>query len=117
MKKYFNIDFYNKLCSVYSHERISNNIETLYNLEKPRGYSAFRDSTEWCRETLEKAGFSDVRRISHKADGETASFDFIMPQAWDLCGRSTTYRPSGLESYNSAPTSCLLESGLAVLPR
>ncbi|MBR5507565.1 MAG: hypothetical protein IKV88_05915, partial [Clostridia bacterium] len=39
--------------------------------------------------TLEEAGFSDVRRISHKADGKTASYDFIMPQAWDLCARST----------------------------
>ena len=38
---------------------------------------------------LEDVGFSDVRRIAHKADGETASFDFIMPQAWDLESRST----------------------------
>lgn len=89
MEFFFKSEFYSKLCSLYSHERISKNIETLYNLEKPRGYSTFRESTAWCIEVLEKAGFSDVRRISNKADGETASFDFIMPQAWDLCGRST----------------------------
>lgn len=89
MDFFLNSEFYSKLCSVYSHERIANNIETLYKLEKPRGYSTFRESTAWCKEILEKAGFSDVRRVSHKADGETASFDFIMPQAWDLRGRST----------------------------
>ncbi len=89
MDLFFKPEFYGRLCSLYSHERISKNIETLYELEKPRGYSTFRDSTAWCMKILEEAGFSDVRRISHKADGETASFDFIMPQAWDLCGRST----------------------------
>lgn len=89
MESFLKSEFYEKLCSVYSHERMEKNIETLYELEKPRGYSTFRDSTAWCEKVLKEAGFSDVRRISHKADGETASFDFIMPQAWDLCGRST----------------------------
>lgn len=89
MDLFLKSEFYNKLCSLYSHERMAENIETLYKLEKPRGYTTFRDSTVWCKEILEEAGFSDVRRISHKADGETASYDFIMPQAWDLCGRST----------------------------
>ncbi len=89
MESFFKSEFYEKLCSLYSHERITKNIETLYNLEKPRGYSVFRESTAWCKDVLEKAGFSDVRRIAHKADGETASYDFIMPQAWDLCGRSS----------------------------
>jgi len=89
MKNFFQPEFYNKLCSMYSRERMENNIETLYKLEKPRGYSTFRDSTAWCQNVLEEAGFSDVRRISHKADGKTSSYDFIMPQAWDLCGRST----------------------------
>ncbi len=58
-------------------------------MEAPRGYSAFRNSTAWCTEVLKEAGFSNVQRISHKADGETVSYDFIMPQAWDLCGRCT----------------------------
>ena len=89
MDLFFKSEFYNKLCLLYSRDRIARNIETLYQLEKPRGYSTFRESTAWCMEVLEKAGFADVRCISHKADGETASFDFIMAQAWDLCGRST----------------------------
>lgn len=89
MSLFFKSDIYSTLRSVYSHERIMKNIETLRNLEKSRGYSAFCDSTAWCKGILEKAGFSDVRRITHRADGETPAFDFIMPQAWDLLGRST----------------------------
>ena len=82
-------DLYNILCALYSHERIMKNMDTLKELEKPRQYSAFDGSTAWCENILRKEGFSDVRRISHRADGETASYDFIMPQAWDLLGRST----------------------------
>ncbi len=89
MSLFIKPDLYNVLRELYSEERIMENIETLYRLEKPRGYSVFRNSTAWCEEVLKKEGFSDVRRITHKADGETASFDFIMPQAWDLCGRCT----------------------------
>ncbi len=89
MSLFIKSDLYDILCSIYSEERLMENIETLRKLESPRRYSAFRDSTAWCKEVLEKEGFSDVRRISHKADGKTASYDFIMPQAWDLCARST----------------------------
>lgn len=89
MGLFFKSDLYSTLCSVYSEERVMENIKSLKDLENPRGYSAFRNSTAWCAEVLKKAGFSDVRRIAHKADGETASYDFIMPQAWDLCGRCT----------------------------
>lgn len=87
MSLFFNADLYDTLRSVCSQNRLMENIETLHALEKPRGYSAFRESTAWCEEVLRKAGMSDVRRISHKADGETACYDFIVPQAWDLCGR------------------------------
>ena len=62
MEMFFKSEFYKKLCSVYSQERMAENIETLYKLEKPRGYSTFCDSTLWCEETLKKAGFSDVKR-------------------------------------------------------
>lgn len=89
MSIFFKSDLYDTLCNIYSEERILENINTLYELEKPRGYSTYKNSTLWCEEVLRKAGFSDVRRIAHKADGVTASYDFIMPQAWDLCGRST----------------------------
>lgn len=89
MSMFFKSDIYDILSKIYSHERIMENIETLRELECPRGYYTFPKSTEWCVDVLKKAGFSDVRRITHKADGEATSYDFIMPQAWDLCGRST----------------------------
>ena len=89
MELFFRPELYDILCKLYSHERMQETIETLKKLESPRQYTAFDASTAWCEEQLKKAGLSDVRRIVHKADGETASFDFIMPQAWDLMGRST----------------------------
>lgn len=89
MDLFLKSDLYATLCALYSHERVMETIETLKELEKPRQYSAFDGSTAWCVKVLEQAGFSDVRRIAHKADGKTAAYDFIMPQAWDLLGRST----------------------------
>ena len=89
MSLFIKPDLYDILCKLYSEERILKTINTLYELEKPRGYSTFKNSTLWCKEVLEKEGFSDVRRIAHKADGVTSSYDFIMPRAWDLCGRCT----------------------------
>lgn len=89
MDTFFRPELYEILCNLYSHERMQTIIETLKKLESPRQYTAFDASTAWCEDILKAAGLSDVRRIVHKADGETASFDFIMPQAWDLLGRST----------------------------
>lgn len=89
MSLYLKSNLFDLLSKVYSQEQVLENMETLKKLESPRGYSAFRDATLWCEDVLKKEGFSDVRRISHKADGETSSFDFIMPQAWDLCSRCT----------------------------
>ena len=37
---------------------------------------------------LSECGFQQLERIAHKADGKTAAFDLIMPQAWELCKRS-----------------------------
>lgn len=89
MSIFFKSDLYDTLCKLYDEKRMLETIKTLKELEDPRGYSTFDKSTAWCEKVLREAGFSDVRRIAHKADGETANFDFIMPQAWDLCGRST----------------------------
>ena len=89
MNLFFQPDLYRVLSELYSQDRLMETMETLRQLERPRRYSAFRDSTAWCAKVLEDAGFDHVRRIAHKADGETASYDFIMPQAWDLLGRST----------------------------
>ena len=89
MDTFFTPELYALLCKLYSHERVKEITETLKKLESPRQYTAFDASTAWCEKLLKDAGLSDVRRIVHKADGETASLDFIMPQAWDLLGRST----------------------------
>ena len=89
MNLFFKPDLYNLLSSLYSHDRVMECMKTLRKQEQPRGYASFDKSTAWCEEVLKKAGFSDVRRIAHKADGKTASYDFIMPQAWDLLKRST----------------------------
>lgn len=89
MKQFFDKNFYSALCELYSSDRVMETIRTLKALESPRQYTAFNTSTAWCEEKLRQAGLSDVRRIAHSADGETAGFDFIMPQAWDLTGRST----------------------------
>lgn len=89
MDLFLNPELYQILRSLYSHQRVLRCMETLKKLEAPRRYSAFAESTAWCETVLKQAGFSEVSRIRHKADGKTASFDFIMPQAWDLLGRST----------------------------
>jgi len=89
MNMFFKPDLYQILSALYSHDRVMETMETLRNLERPRQYSAFKNSTAWCETVLKEAGLSDVRRITHKADGETTAYDFTMPQAWDLLGRST----------------------------
>ena len=89
MNLFLKPDLYNILSQLYSHDRVMETMKVLRDLERPRQYTAFNDSTAWCTKVLQDAGFSDVRRIAHKADGKTASYDFVMPQAWDLLGRST----------------------------
>ena len=89
MDLFLRADLYSLLRKLYSHRRVMKTMRTLKSLEAGRRYSAFDASTAWCVKVLEDAGFSDVRRIAHKADGKTAAYDFIMPQAWDLLGRST----------------------------
>ena len=56
----------------------------LADIEKNSSYDDFAVSAEFCCETLKKAGFSDVQRITHRADGKTTVFDCTMPQAWIL---------------------------------
>lgn len=57
--------------------------------ERSSGHSDFARSSQYCADALKKAGFQNVERIAHKADGITSSLDCIMPQAWDRTGRST----------------------------
>lgn len=89
MNLFLKPDLHHALVKLYSRDRVIQTMKTLRDLERPRRYSAFQISTAWCVEVLKEAGFSDVRRIAHPADGKTAAYDFIMPQAWDLLQRST----------------------------
>ncbi len=61
---------------------------TLAGMERKSSYCDFDASTRFCMDALRKAGFSRVERIAHKADGQTAALDCIMPEAWDQTGHS-----------------------------
>jgi len=80
---------YRKLGSIYSASQFEANTRKLYELEKRVCHSDFARSTAWLADTMRAAGFEQVERIAHAADGETAAFDAIMPEAWDLEGRAT----------------------------
>jgi len=79
---------YDKLGAIYSAADFKANTEKLYELEKRVCHRDFDRSTAWIAETMRKAGFEKVERIAHAADGETAAFDAVMPEAWDLEGRA-----------------------------
>lgn len=61
---------------------------TLASFEKTGSYRYFDAGTRYCMKMLREAGFSRVERITHAADGRSSAFDCIMPEAWDLTGRS-----------------------------
>ena len=57
---------------------------TLADLEKSSSYDDFEKSSRYCFEKLQLAGFTNVERFIHKADGVSSCFDCVMPQAWSL---------------------------------
>ena len=59
-----------------------NTAYTLWEIEKGSSYEDFARSSQYCYDKLAAAGFSDVRRYAHKADGVSGAFDCVMPQAW-----------------------------------
>lgn len=61
-----------------------NTAYTLADIEKRSSYDDFARSAGYCAEKLKALGFSDVRRYAHRADGVSAAFDCVMPQAWSL---------------------------------
>ena len=69
-------------------ERIRRNAEEIHRLEGNESYANFRASTDYALRMMKESGFQQVERIVLPADGKTAYFDFIMPTAWDLTGRS-----------------------------
>ena len=79
---------YDKLGTYYSAADFEANTRKLYDLEKRICHRDFARSTEWLVETMREAGFDQVERIAHPADGVTSAYDSIMPEAWDLEGRA-----------------------------
>ena len=74
--------------NIFSLFDIQDHTLTLAEFERSSSYCRFDASTRYVMAVLEKAGFSRVERLTHKADGKTAALDCIMPQAWDQCGHS-----------------------------
>ena len=81
-------ELYRRLGEIYSAADFEANTRKLYELEKRVCHKDFARSSEWVAETMRKAGFEQVERIAHVADGETAAYDAVMPEAWDLEGRA-----------------------------
>lgn len=79
---------YAKFGTLFSAAAFERNTRQLYDLEKRVCHQDFARSTEWLAEALRKAGFEQVERIAHAADGETSAYDATMPEAWDLEGRA-----------------------------
>ena len=80
---------YEQLGVHYSAKDFERVTRRIYELEKRICHDDFDASTAFVVEELKKAGFSDVERIAHDADGETHFADSIMPEAWNLEGRAT----------------------------
>lgn len=75
--------------NAFSLEQVQNYTYDLSHIERTSSHKDFAVSSQYCADMLKEAGFQNVQRITHKADGVTSALDCIMPQAWDLMGRST----------------------------
>jgi len=79
---------YAKFGTLFSSPAFEENTRQLYELEKRVCHDDFERSTAWVAETMRNAGFEQVERIAHSADGETSACDATMPEAWNLDGRA-----------------------------
>ena len=79
---------YTQADALYCAENFRRDTEKLNALEKSVCHSDFDASTAFVAETMRRAGLEQVERITLKADGVSSAFDAVMPQAWDLTGRS-----------------------------
>ena len=64
---------------------------TLAHLERRTSYDDFDRSTQYCFDVMKRLGFKNVQRITHKADGVSATYDCVMPQAWSLDRKKRSY--------------------------
>ncbi len=78
----------NALKKEISIDRIREEAVELHRLEGNCSHSNFKKSTDYCLQLMRDIGFEKVERIDLKADGKTAYFDCIMPQAWEMKGHS-----------------------------
>ena len=79
---------YNRFGTMWSAADFEANTRKLYELEKRVCHDDFERSTAWVVDTMRKAGFEQVERIAHAADGVTTACDATMPEAWNLDGRA-----------------------------
>ena len=79
---------YKRFNSIWSAADFEANTRKLHELEKRVCHDDFERSTAWVVDTMRNAGFEQVERIAHAADGETTACDATMPEAWNLEGRA-----------------------------
>ena len=79
---------YDRLAPLYDRSRFERITRGIYELEKRICHDDFDKSTAFVADELRKAGFVNVERIEHPADGVTCVNDSVMPEAWNLDGRA-----------------------------
>ena len=79
---------FDQLGAHYNAERFERITRKIYELEKRICHDDFDASTAYVAEELRNAGFVDVERIEHPADGVSCVNDSVMPEAWNLDGRA-----------------------------
>ena len=75
--------------------RFRENTLKINELERSVRSCDFDRSTDLVVSLLREAGFSDIRKIAHPADGVSFSGDCVMPEAWEFTGRCTLEVVSG----------------------
>ena len=76
------------LSETVSQERIQEHALEMHRLEGNCSYTRYKASTDYVMQCMKEAGFSRVERKTLAADGKTAHFDCIMPQAWEMDGKA-----------------------------
>lgn len=72
----------------FSLARIQEISLAINHFERTSSHSGFRKSAKYCEDVLKQSGFEQVEFFTHPADGRTSALETIMPEAWDLTGRS-----------------------------
>ena len=81
-------ELYTQLAPLFDADRFERITRRIYELEKRICHDDFDQSTAYVVEELRNAGFTNVERIEHPADGVSCVNDSVMPEAWNLEGRA-----------------------------